>query len=101
MPFGLLSSTHHGKFAAPGITGGEITQSSLLSVVQRIVTTHTPRRCGHCRNLAPEWEKAAKALKGIVRVAAIDMDKYQAAGQPYGIRGFPTIKVSHRANNGR
>jgi protein disulfide-isomerase A6 len=68
-------------------------------LVQRKVTTHTPRRCGHCRNLTPEWEKAAKALKGIVRVAAIDMDKYQAAGQPYGIRGFPTIKVNtHRAN---
>ena len=50
-------------------------------------------RCGHCKNLAPEWEKAAKALKGIVRVGAIDMDKYQARGGEYGVRGFPTIKV--------
>lgn len=48
--------------------------------------------CGHCKQLAPEWTKAAKDLKGVVNVAAVDMDEHQSLGAPYGITGFPTIK---------
>lgn len=49
--------------------------------------------CGHCKSLAPEWKKAATALKGIVNVGAVDMDVHGSVGGPYNIRGFPTIKV--------
>ncbi|CAH2246115.1 disulfide-isomerase A6 [Pelobates cultripes] len=49
--------------------------------------------CGHCQSLTPEWKKAATALKGIVKVGAVDADKHQSLGGQYGIRGFPTIKV--------
>ena len=49
--------------------------------------------CGHCKSLAPEYKKAAKALKGVMTVAAIDLDKYKSMGGPYGIKGFPTIKL--------
>jgi len=49
--------------------------------------------CGHCKSLAPQYEKAAENLKGIVQVAAIDCDKYKGAAQEFGIKGFPTIKV--------
>lgn len=48
--------------------------------------------CGHCKSLAPEWEKAAKALEGIVKVGAVDMTTDQEVGSPYGIQGFPTLK---------
>lgn len=48
--------------------------------------------CGHCKNLAPEWEKAARALKGIVNVGAVDVDTHKSFGGRFGINGFPTIK---------
>lgn len=49
--------------------------------------------CGHCKNLVPEYKKAAKALQGIVKIGAVDMTQHESLGSPYGIRGFPTIKV--------
>lgn len=48
--------------------------------------------CGHCKSLAPEYEKAAKALAGVVKVGAVDMDAHRGAGAAYNIQGFPTIK---------
>lgn len=49
--------------------------------------------CGHCKSLAPEWKKAATALKGVVKIGAVDCDQHKALGGQYGVRGFPTIKV--------
>jgi protein disulfide-isomerase A6 len=48
--------------------------------------------CGHCKALKPVWEKVAKALKGVVKVGAVDMDADPQAGAPYDVKGFPTIK---------
>lgn len=46
--------------------------------------------CGHCKNLAPEYEKAAKGLKGIANIAAIDASN-EKINVP--IQGYPTIKL--------
>jgi len=48
--------------------------------------------CGHCKNLAPEWAKAATALKGKVKLGAVDATVHQSKAQQYGVRGYPTIK---------
>lgn len=48
--------------------------------------------CGHCKNLAPEWAKAAKELKGKVKLGALDATVNQAKAQEYGVQGYPTIK---------
>lgn len=48
--------------------------------------------CGHCKSLAPEWEKFAKAMEGIVNVGAVDADAHRDIGGQYGVQGFPTIK---------
>ncbi|XP_072546385.1 protein disulfide-isomerase A6-like [Salminus brasiliensis] len=49
--------------------------------------------CGHCQRLTPDWKKAATALKGVVKIGAVDADQHKSLGSQYGIRGFPTIKV--------
>ena len=48
--------------------------------------------CGHCKAFSPEYEKAAKALKGIFKIAAIDANQEKQIGGRYGIRGYPTVK---------
>lgn len=50
-------------------------------------------RCGHCKNLEPEWAKAATALKGVAKIAALDATVHQAMAGKYNVRGYPTIKV--------
>lgn len=57
--------------------------------------------CGHCKNLAPEWEKAATVLKGIANVAALDADEHKDLAQKYKIEGFPTIKCFFTDASGR
>lgn len=50
-------------------------------------------RCGHCKSLAPEYEKAATLLKGVVKIVAVDATAHESLAQKYQIQGFPTIKV--------
>lgn len=51
--------------------------------------------CGHYKNLQPAYEKAAKSLTGLAKVAAIDCD--EEANKPFcgsmGVKGFPTLKI--------
>uniref|UniRef100_V5IEV5 Putative thioredoxin/protein disulfide isomerase n=1 Tax=Ixodes ricinus TaxID=34613 RepID=V5IEV5_IXORI len=50
--------------------------------------------CGHCQSFAPEYIKAAAALKGSrERLAAVDADKDKSLAGQYGVRGFPTVKI--------
>ncbi|ODM24068.1 hypothetical protein SI65_01658 [Aspergillus cristatus] len=51
--------------------------------------------CGHCQNLKPAYEKAAKNLDGLAKVAAIncdDDDNKPLCGR-MGVQGFPTLKI--------
>uniref|UniRef100_A0A8C7PBJ0 Protein disulfide-isomerase A6 n=1 Tax=Oncorhynchus mykiss TaxID=8022 RepID=A0A8C7PBJ0_ONCMY len=49
--------------------------------------------CGHCQSLTADWKKTATALKGIVKVGAVDADQHKSLGGQYGVRGFPSIKI--------
>jgi len=50
--------------------------------------------CGHCKRLAPDYEKVAAAFANEpnVVIAKIDADKHKISGGKYGVTGFPTIK---------
>lgn len=49
--------------------------------------------CGHCQRLVPEYQKAAQALKGVVKVGGVNADDHKSLAQQFGINGFPTIKI--------
>lgn len=48
--------------------------------------------CGHCKQFHPEYERFAQAVKGAIRVGALNADAHHEVGGQFGIRGFPTIK---------
>ncbi|RYE82621.1 MAG: hypothetical protein EOO65_05225 [Methanosarcinales archaeon] len=59
----------------------------------RLVEFYAPW-CGHCKALAPVYEKVASAFEGEsnVVVAKVDADKYRDLGSRFKVEGFPTIK---------
>ncbi|KAJ2858815.1 hypothetical protein GGI22_003219 [Coemansia erecta] len=51
--------------------------------------------CGHCKNLEPKYELAAKRAAGIAKFYAVDCDNDSNRGlcARFNVQGFPTIKV--------
>jgi len=51
--------------------------------------------CGHCKNLAPHYAKAAATLKKAdpaVPLAKVDATENRGLGDRFGVKGFPTLK---------
>ncbi|GAB4855732.1 disulfide-isomerase [Ancistrocladus abbreviatus] len=72
--------------------------TTIISKYDFIVVQFYAPWCGHCKRLAPEYEKAASALSKhdppitLAKVDASDQVNKELALQ-YNIEGFPTIKI--------
>jgi protein disulfide-isomerase A1 len=49
--------------------------------------------CGHCKALAPEYDKASLTLKGQSKLAKVDCTEHRDLCEKYEVQGFPTIKL--------
>lgn len=64
-----------------------------LCNIQLLTCFFISARCSYSKNLVPEYIKAAKALKGIVNVGAVDCDENEYLQNKFNIKGYPTIKI--------
>merc|ERR1711916_170121 len=47
--------------------------------------------CGHCKRLAPEWEKYGKETD--INVGKVDCTVEKSVCSKFGVRGYPTLKM--------
>jgi len=49
--------------------------------------------CGHCKNLEPEWNRAATELKGEVKLGKLDATREHTIAGRYNVNAYPQIKL--------
>lgn len=98
----LSGRSKGGRSGSSGSGGGnaviDLTESSFESEVLNSEDTwlvaFVAPWCGHCQRLKPEWAKAASELKGEVKLGQVDATVHTGLASRYGVRGYPSIKVS-------
>ncbi|KAF2204496.1 thioredoxin-domain-containing protein [Delitschia confertaspora ATCC 74209] len=91
---GQAQSLYGKNSAVVQISGMDYDRVIAKSNYTSIVEFYAPW-CGHCKNLKPAYESAAKSLAGIAKVAAVNCD--DEMNKPFcgqmGVQGFPTLKI--------
>ncbi len=73
--FGVIAEEFYGKSSrVENLLDSNFQDKVINSDEMWIVEFYAPW-CGHCQQLKPSYEKAAKALQGVVRVGAVNMDE--------------------------
>lgn len=76
---------------APVVNGEELEMMLLGDWEQPLVIDAYATWCGPCVLMAPEFESAAKELRGRVRFAKIDTDKNPEIAGRLNVMGLPTL----------
>lgn len=81
-----------------GLISGKVTEvdPAILAKAARVdelplVADFWAPWCGPCRMMAPEFAKAAEALKGRARLVKLNTQDHPQAGNSHNIRGIPTM----------
>ncbi|KAF2863244.1 thioredoxin/protein disulfide isomerase [Piedraia hortae CBS 480.64] len=93
-----------GKATAPSAVEmlSDTTFKSLVGGNKAALVAFTAPWCGHCKSLAPTWEKLAKdfASEPDVLIAKVDCEaeNAKATAQEAGVRSYPTINFYAKNN---
>mmetsp|Transcript_43814 Transcript_43814/g.80005 ORF Transcript_43814/g.80005 Transcript_43814/m.80005 type:complete len:483 (+) Transcript_43814:76-1524(+) len=88
----ILSRFVHVATAEAVVTLTEATFDSHLKENSRTLVEFYAPWCGHCKKLAPEYEKAAASLTSTgIPLAKVDATEAKELGTRYNVKGFPTL----------
>ncbi|EDW63888.1 protein disulfide-isomerase A6 homolog [Drosophila virilis] len=93
----VLVASNSIAFYSPADDVVELTASDFESTVLQddaiwIVQFYAPW-CSHCQAMLPEYKQLAKALKGVIKLGAVNSELHTELTAKYEIRGFPLIKI--------
>uniref|UniRef100_A0A8K9VFP6 Protein disulfide-isomerase n=1 Tax=Oncorhynchus mykiss TaxID=8022 RepID=A0A8K9VFP6_ONCMY len=91
---GALNSAAMGTLTASDVLElGDSDFDDMVAEYETVLVEFFAPWCGHCQQLAPEYETAATKLKGTVSLAKVDCTVNSETCGRFGVNGYPTLKI--------